>query len=114
MMTEPEDPKGPEANANWTVKQWCDAAHKVAREKGWWDGVGRPVTDLLMLIADEVFEAFREYRNHRPENIGPELADVVIRVFDACEGLGIDLQTEIANKHEINRRRPHRHGGKLL
>ena len=80
-----------------------------------------------MLIVSEVSEAAEEYRNGRaytetwyseakpdkPEGIPSEMADVVIRVLDACEYYGIDLEQAIKEKMAYNRTRPHRHGGKL-
>ena len=44
------------------------------------------------------------------EGFPSELADVVIRVADMAEALGIDLETEIARKMEYNRTRKFRHG----
>jgi NTP pyrophosphatase (non-canonical NTP hydrolase) len=48
----------------------------------------------------------------KPEGIPSELADVVIRVFDAASQYGIDLEHEIMLKMEYNATRQHRHGGK--
>lgn len=45
--------------------------------------------------------------------IEEELADIVIRVFDTSEALGIDIEAAVAAKHEYNMSRPIRHGGKL-
>ena len=44
--------------------------------------------------------------------IAEEFADLVIRVMDTCQSLGIDLGKAIAKKVEQNRLRPYRHGGK--
>lgn len=43
---------------------------------------------------------------------GRELADVIIRVLDYCGYAGIDIDAAISQKHEYNRTRPYRHGGK--
>ena len=56
-------------------------------------------------------EALEAYRNHDKKNFAEELADIVIRVFDMAEGLEVDIQAEILKKHEINKKRPFRHGG---
>lgn len=65
-----------------------------------------------------------EYRNGRlptevytgnggkPEGIPIELADVIIRIFDYCGYAGIDIDAAITQKHEYNKTRPYRHGGK--
>ena len=76
----------------------------------------------------ELWEAFRDGKAFLPcdkaskmEAMGlkplscveEELADIVIRVFDTSEALGINIEQAIAAKHEYNMSRPMRHGGKL-
>ncbi len=48
----------------------------------------------------------------KPVGLDSELADVVIRVMDLAEHLGIDLEMAISEKHSFNATRPRRHGGK--
>jgi hypothetical protein len=48
----------------------------------------------------------------KPEGAVVELADCVIRIFDLCGALGLDLEGAIEAKHAYNRTRPFRHGGK--
>lgn len=48
------------------------------------------------------------------EGIPSELADVVIRVMDMCEYYGIDLEAALMEKHEFNKTRPYKHGGKVM
>ncbi len=43
-----------------------------------------------------------------------ELADIVIRVFDMCGHYGIDLESAIREKMEYNKKRPYKHGGKII
>lgn len=50
----------------------------------------------------------------KPEGVGPELADLVIRVLDYCEHVGLDLNVEIARKMAHNMTREIRHGGMHL
>ena len=50
----------------------------------------------------------------KPEGVPIELADVVIRVFDLAEWLGIDLVSAIQEKMNYNESREYRHGGKKL
>jgi len=75
----------------------------------------RNVPELLALVHSEISEALEAYRKRitdGPNNFGEELADAVIRVFDMAEGLGIDIEAEILRKHEYNKTREYRHGGK--
>ena len=97
------------------------SVHELAKKKGWYDEE-RKEPELLALIHSEVSEALEEYRNGgpviytndrgKPCGIAVELADIVIRVMDMAEFLGINLGKYIKLKHEFNKTRPYRHGGK--
>lgn len=109
--------------------------HDLAREKGWWDGYERDDQGRLILSTDQVIskialihaelsEAVEEARKSndygmylgqggKPEGFVVELADAVIRTLDLCGALGLDLEAAIVTKHEFNKTRPRRHGGKL-
>lgn len=86
----------------------------------------------LMLIAGEATEAHEELRNgkdpsetyyatgnndtgalQKPEGVPSELADIIIRVFDHAEELGIDLASVIKEKLEYNATRLNMHGRKF-
>ena len=105
------------------------AVWRTAEEHGWHkDDDNIPVK--LVMIHSEVSEALEEYRNtppeckvsylyynvdsDKPEGFGIELADVVIRVLDLAEMLGIDLTNLILTKMEYNKSRPYRHGNKRV
>lgn len=51
---------------------------------------------------------------HKPEGIAVELADCVIRIMDLCEFMSWNLEHAIWVKHEYNKSRAIRHGGKVL
>lgn len=50
----------------------------------------------------------------KPEGIAIELADAVIRILDYCGHVGIDIEKAIEIKHEYNKTRPYKHGGKKI
>lgn len=54
------------------------------------------------------------HKDPKPEGIAIELADCIIRILDYCGHAGIDIEEAIINKHEFNKSRPYRHGGKKI
>lgn len=104
--------------------------HENAVNHGWWDYPPREISievpTKLMLVVTELSEAMEEFRNGsidgirlnydsehgKPEGFGIELADAVIRILDLASALGIDMDLAIRMKHEYNKTRPYRHGGK--
>ena len=109
-------------NINDLIKE----AHENAVAHGWWEEE-RPFPEIIALIHSEVSEALEEYRagrepgrtlyrvcDNKPEGIPIELADVVIRILDACGKYGIDLEKAIQLKMAYNKLRPYKHGGKKI
>lgn len=116
------------------------AAHDNAVAHGFVsdDGDEHVIPRSLMLIVTEVAEAMEAYRDYgfnvddertimdvvekaqndgatadcKPEGMASELADVIIRVGDLAEHLGIDLDRAVTLKMAYNASRPYRHGGK--
>ena len=50
----------------------------------------------------------------KPEGIAIELANCIIRILDYCGKAGIDIEEALRIKHEYNKTRPYRHGGRKL
>lgn len=50
----------------------------------------------------------------KPEGEAVELADAVIRIMDYFGHRGWSLEAVIRSKHEYNKTRPYRHGGKAI
>lgn len=114
------------------ISEMQDAAHDMARTKGWWaESEGRQqnpfapniLATKLALIHSEVSEALEcardgeiglSYDGDKPIGMATELADIVIRVGDLCGALGIDLEAMVSLKMQYNATRTHRHGGRAF
>jgi NTP pyrophosphatase (non-canonical NTP hydrolase) len=106
---------------NMEIKKIQKDVHNLAIEKGWHVN-GADVPAWISNIHAEASEAFEDYRDGvmktwirddgKPCGFPSEMADIVIRVMDVCEALGINLELEIAVKHEFNKTRAYRHGNK--
>ena len=110
------------------IKELQVAAHAIAVSKGWWEE-DRNIGELLALVHSEVSEALEEWRDNHPvteirwESDGEyakpvgfpvELADVLIRIADLCEGTGIDLNEALKLKNTYNAIRPWKQGDKKV
>lgn len=122
------------------IKEIQREIHQVNVEKGFWED-RKNVGEVLMLIVSELGEAleahrsgksadyqsfaqFTEtqnatgeeyaelFRDYMKDTFEDEIADTVIRIFDMCEGFGIDLEAHIVAKLEYNKTRPYKHGKK--
>jgi NTP pyrophosphatase (non-canonical NTP hydrolase) len=116
------------------IKDWQILVHEGAKQRGFYDGdlgeksIAR-ILSMLCLIHSEVSEAVEEVRrgnmityyeelthvdSAKPKGLGSELADVMIRLLDTAEWLGIDMEEEMKVKNAYNDTRGHMHGGKLI
>lgn len=97
-----------------TVREWVLSCHQAVREKGFWEQE-RNVGEMLMLVVSELGEAIEAHRTgafgvDQKDTFEDEIADAVIRLFDLCGGLGIDLERQMEWKIAFNKGREMRHG----
>ena len=92
--------------------------HQLAKDKGWYERE-RNELELIALIHNELGEATEAIRegSMSPKILGykgveEELADTIIRIMDMAGYLGLDIAGAIIDKHEYNKSRTYRHGGK--
>lgn len=115
------------------VNEIAKMVHALAWEKGWHseeESENHFVERACNNLHDEVSELHEAWRNNRlreqcdkssrMREIGleplscleEEYADIIIRVLDNCEKLGVDIGSAVLRKHAYNKARPYRHGGK--
>lgn len=108
-----------------------DAVFAVNEANGWFEE-DRTFGDDVALLHSEVSEMLEAYRDHgygdqtmpgyegegvalpKPEGVGSEAADILIRLLDTCARRGINLAFEFERKLEFNSTRGHKHGGKVM
>lgn len=106
------------------ISELVKQSHQMAKDKGFYDSVltRRNIPEALMLIVSEISEGLEELRkgkpnvyvnDNKPEGLGVELADAVIRIADLCGYLGVDLEEVIKAKMNYNSSRPFKHGKKF-
>ena len=100
------------------LSRYCTLVHVWMQRQGFWesDNFG----EKIALIHSELSEALEASRknllsDHVPNMTGveEELADTLIRLFDLCGHLQIDVEDVIRRKMQFNLDRPFKHGKKF-
>lgn len=92
----------------WRAGREFDEIHYTAKETIYNDP-DRAVPIKVQVPAPEFNE---DGTRNKPEGIGPEGADILIRLFESAEQHGIPLDESLFAKHEFNVSRPFMHGKK--
>lgn len=116
-----------------SINEMAKEAYANSENHGFWNGV-KPrdpsvVPLKIALIHSEASEALEVFRDHpaegaslgepmylkdgKPVGFDSELADIIIRVGDLAEHLGIDLERAVEEKQAYNVKRPHMHGRRV-
>jgi NTP pyrophosphatase (non-canonical NTP hydrolase) len=84
---------------------------EFVRSRGWYDPAGakpqapRNLAASIALEAGEVLECFQWTEHGEPEEVGAELADVVLYAAQLANVMGIDLGSAVRQKLELNESR---------
>jgi len=133
-----------EAKAGFSLNELAKEIHENAIKHGWWEEERRfgEIIALCHSELSEALEEYRnnrpnmyfladtigtgrlaiqtvetdidKWKGEKLEGIGIELADCIIRIFDYCAYAKIDIEKAILLKHEYNKTRPYKHGGKVI
>ncbi len=94
-----------------SIKEWQETITEYAVDHGF-NWAPSDIDTMLLRIHSEVSEASEAARDENMEELAEEMADIFIRLANACEVMGIDLEAEVAKKHGKNLLRQKLHGRK--
>jgi hypothetical protein len=127
-----------------SLNEWAKEIHENAVAHGWWDEErsfgdivalchselsealeeyrdGRPLAYVFQDRGDDSSDPVEMVTNpdiwqhkRKPEGVAVEMIDCMIRILDWCGKEGVDVDKLLSAKHEYNKGRPYRHGGKAL
>ena len=109
------------------LTELCQATYAENQAKGFAPLSEETIHRALLLVISEITEAQNELRTGRgltevyysaaedvlipkPEGFPVEITDAIIRLFDICGGLGLDLDALVEEKRAFNRSRAPKHG----
>lgn len=120
-------------NIRFLLSNLQKESHEISKAHGFWDEEDSGKIDKassdhtkILLMISELTEAFEELRaghdyqevyyttdkdnRQKPEGVGIELVDALIRIVEFAERRNINLSEMYALKTEYNKGRPYKHG----
>lgn len=104
------------------INDFANEVHDNAVAHGWWEEK-RPFGEIIALCHSELSEALEAYRNRedmvwmngdKPDGIAVEMCDCIIRILDYLAEEEVDIEYVLKLKHEYNKSREYKHGGKVI
>ncbi len=94
-----------------SIREWQKIITEYAIDHGF-NWTKDDIDTMLLRIHSEVSEASEAARDENKDELAEEMADIFIRLANTCEVMEIDLEVEVAKKHNKNLLRDKLHGRK--